>query len=489
MRRIVFVEPESPNLHIFSRFALPRLGSIILATMMRDRGWEASVVAEELAKLDLDALRSADLIGISTITSTAPRAYAIADALRERNLTVIMGGPHVTELPEEALEHADFVIRGEGEEALMRFVDEWEGERFFARVPNLSYLREGIAVHNSIGLPPTRLDDLPFPDFSLLEGGLRSVAGMRTIPIQTSRGCPFDCSFCSVTGMFGRSYRHRSTANVIQELSRYDKPGNFIFFYDDNFSASPPRAKELLAAMIAEGFTFRWSTQVRSDVARDEELVELMRRAGCHTVFIGFESVNPESLAEMNKRQSVEDIGKAIRVLRRHKINIHGMFVHGFDMDDWPAVERSVRFAKRARLTSCQFLILTPLPGTRFYREMVEAGRLRDRDWSRYDSHHVVFAPKRLSAPELQWAQIYSHKRLYSVSATVGRLFQGRFISFALSIYARRLNRAWQRRNAPYLVAIGLIMSSVRELLRSDLRGRIRRRLSGSAPEAAPSGG
>jgi anaerobic magnesium-protoporphyrin IX monomethyl ester cyclase len=459
MSKIIFIEPKAPNLHIFSKFMLPRLGLYILGTLAKQRGWDVEIVYEEMQKIDFSRIGSSDLVGISTITSTAPRAYMLADKTREIGIPVIMGGPHVTFQTEEALEHADFVIRGEGEKALMAFFDAWESKTGYETVPNLSYKKNGNIVHNPLVPNTSDLDQLPFPDLVELHYNPKRLAGHRTIPILASRGCPFDCAFCSVTSMFGKQYRFRSTQNIIEELRRYNDKKNIIFFYDDNFAANPKRTKELLQAMIEENFKFKWTTQVRADVAKDLELVRLMKKAGCHTLYIGFESVNPESLKEMKKKQTVEEITRAVKVLRRHKIHIHGMFVYGFDEDDWKTVKKTVRFAKKTKLTSSQFLILTPLPGSEFFNKVVEQGRILLTDWALYDAHHAVFKPSRLSLARLQKAQIFSHKRFYSLFEIVKKFLRGKWIDLGLAHYARNLNRLWQKKNKTFLKVVDLIAS------------------------------
>jgi anaerobic magnesium-protoporphyrin IX monomethyl ester cyclase len=473
MGKIVFIEPKAPNLHIFSRFPLPRLGPIILGTMMKGRGWEVEIFVEEMREIDFGIIESADLVGISTITSTAPRAYAIADRVRKKGVPVVMGGPHVTFLADEALQHADFVIRGEGEKTLMAFIDAWEKGESYSEIPNLSYRENETIIHNPLRPFVKNLDQIPFPDLSLLKSTRKGISGLSSIPVQTSRGCPFDCSFCSVTGMFGKKYRFRSTANIIEELRRYDNRKNIIFFYDDNFTADRKRAKDLLEAMIRERFKFKWTTQVRADVAKDLELVRLMKRSGCHTLYIGFESVNPESLKSMKKRQTVAEIAEAIKVLRKHRIGIHGMFVYGFDEDDWKTVKQTVKFAKRSRLNSTQFLILTPLPGSEFYDKVSRENRIQFHDWALYDAHHVVFRPARLSLFDLQRAQIFSHKKFYSLKESVKKILKGKWLDVAIAGYARNLNRVWQKKNELYLKAIALLKSKKGPKISIDYREEV----------------
>jgi radical SAM superfamily enzyme YgiQ (UPF0313 family) len=457
MKKIVFIEPKAPNLHIFSHFPLPRLGTILLGTLMKNRGWDVEIFIEEMRKIDYEIIKDADLVGISTITPTAPRAYAIADRIREMGIPVIMGGPHVTYLAEEALGHADFVIRGEGEQALMELIDARENGGDYSEVSNLSYRKDREIIHNPKQPPADNLDSLPYPDFSLLKRDQPTKGGRSTIPVLTSRGCPFDCSFCSVTGMFGKKYRFRSAENVLAELRQYNSRKNMIFFYDDNFTANRKRTKELLEGMIREKFKFHWTTQVRADVAKDVDLVRLMKRAGCHTLYIGFETVNPDSLEEMKKKQTVEEITQAVKVLRKNRIHIHGMFVYGFDHDDWKTVKKTVRFAKKAKLNTTQFLILTPAPGSEFYEKVASENRIQFRDWTLYDGHHAVFRPARFSIFDLQKAQIFSHKKFYSMKQTVKKFFKGKWIDLAIAHYARKLNRTWQKRNKTFLRAVELL--------------------------------
>jgi radical SAM superfamily enzyme YgiQ (UPF0313 family) len=212
--------------------------------------------------------------------------------------------------------------------------------------------------------------------------------------------------------------------------------------------------------MIAEGFRFHWSTQVRTDLARDPELVRLMKRAGCHTVFIGFESVNPKSLTEMKKSQSVEDIRQAIRVVQEARIHIHGMFVFGFEEDNWETVEATVSFARQMKLTSVQLLILTPLPGSELYQRLGAERRITSFDWDLYDTHHVVYRPAGFTPFELQCAQVYGHTRLYTLPQNLKKLATGRLVAAGLSFYAWKINRDWQKNNQEYLRRLAATNSS-----------------------------
>jgi radical SAM superfamily enzyme YgiQ (UPF0313 family) len=453
IKRITLIEPQNDHLHIFSKFELPRLGGILLATIMRDRGYETRSLFLRAQEI-LDRNIEADLVGISTITATAPASYAIADSLRKKGIPVVIGGPHASFLPEEALEHADYCVVGEGETSFPMLVDALNRDASLEEVPGLVWRDGGAVRRNPPARPVEDLDSLPFPDFSLLDMGGRKIGGTMgraTIPIQTSRGCPYDCTFCSVTGMFGHRYRHRSAASVVAELAHYDPRQCIIFFYDDNFTANPARAKELLREMIRLRLGFSWSTQVRSDIARDPELLDLMAQAGCTTLYIGFESVDPAALREMNKRQTVDEIRFAIREIRRRGIHVHGMFVFGFDSDSAATTRATVDFALQEKIDSAQFLILTPLPGSAFYAQMLAEGRLLDTAWDTYDAHHVKFLPRGFSPYELQRAQIVAHSRFYAPRRVVARLLRGRVAGFIIGLYAGMLNIRWQQRERAYL--------------------------------------
>src|SRR2546426_1187031 len=286
LRKLVFVEPKSTHLHIYSRVCIPRLGSVLLATIMRAKGYDVRVYIEDIHPVDMNEVLSADLVAISAITSTAPQSYRLADQVRAAGAIAVIGGTHTSFLPDEGLEHADFVVRGEGEFAFQELVEAIQGGAGFEKIQNLSYLVGGRAVHNPERPKIPNLDVNPIPDYHLIAGW--KPGGV--VSIATSRGCPFSCTFCSVPGMYGHAFRTHSVARVLEELGVH-KGNAYTFFADDIFTANKKRVKELLHGMIARDLTPMWGAQVRTETVDDPELLQLMRDSNCFNVYVGFDSI------------------------------------------------------------------------------------------------------------------------------------------------------------------------------------------------------
>ncbi len=445
MASIALVEPQPSGFHVYSAFRLPRLGLPSLGAILRKLGHQVQIYVQGFGRFRERDVLEADVVGISTTTSTAPEAYRLADLCRAAGKPVIMGGVHATFCAEEALQHADYVVRGEAEDVIGDLIERALGRQPAADLP-------GVITASGAGpesLPALcRLADLdaaPFPDLSLISNWRPS----DITPIMTSRGCPFNCKFCSVTPMFGRRYRFRSSESVLDELRA--KNPHKVFFYDDNFAANETRTAELLEQMLSANVKPYWSAQVRADVTRNRDLLKLFRQSGCGRVYVGFESVNPATLEEYHKNQSVEEVVESMHLFHEHGIKVHGMFVLGSDHDDLQTVRETARFARRHGIDTVQFMVLTPLPGTPTFSLLERARRLFDRDWSLYDGQHVVFQPMKMTAAALQREVLKAYKRFYSWWDCVKAFGRFHWNEGLLNTYARYIIERWETHNAGFL--------------------------------------
>ena len=403
--KIAFVEPAPKyNLYFFLG-SMPLLGPLYLGTILQEAGHEVKVFKETDIRVYNSRtdtlhpdLQSADAVGITSITHSAPRAYEIADAVKRQypEKKVIFGGSHPSALPEEAAEHGDHVVVGEAENIVREVF-----ENPTAKI-----------MHGS----KTDLDNLPPLDLSMWQGRKRTVRNkLRDIaPIMGSRGCPFDCIFCSVTKMFGKKYRIRDADLVMEEFRmRYNEGHRFAFFYDDNFAANPTKTKILLEKMIREDLDFEWSSQFSIHVAKDKEMLDLLKRAKCRRLYLGVESVNPESLKDIQKSQTVEMIEDSLRSIKEAGLQAHSMFILGADSDTKESIKETVKFAKRSKSESAQFSVLYPIPGTQLYDNMKAQDRLFVDNWEYYDGSHSVIIPNNLTPLQLQKASIRAYRSFY----------------------------------------------------------------------------
>src|SRR5690554_15148 len=371
----------------------PPLNLALLAACTPKRH-QVELVDEHLAELDPET--GADLVGITVMTAFAPRAYRLADHFRAKGIPVVLGGMHVSALPEEAQAHADAVVVGEAEKVWPQVVADAERGELKTLYRAGDYLD---------------LEEFPLPRRDLWR------AEDYVVPqtVQITRGCPFSCSFCTVSSFFGRTYRFRPVADVIKEVKSL--PGKIVAFVDDNITANIQYAKELFRRL--RPLKKYWFSQGSLDMARDEELLRLAAVGGCLGMFIGLESLSAKNLEKIGKRVNLVDIKQAIRRIHRHGIAIEGAFIFGLDYDDETVFERTLNFAEEVRLEGAQFGVLTPFPGTMLYQEMEKTNRILDRDWGHYTVNRVVFQPLLMSARRLQegvdwaWRSFFSYPSLF----------------------------------------------------------------------------
>jgi radical SAM superfamily enzyme YgiQ (UPF0313 family) len=349
---------------------------------------------------ETDTNTQADWVAITCMTASAPRAYEIADSFRRRGIPVIMGGIHPTVVPDEASAHADAVVAGEAEPVWQQILHDLAGNRLKSRYENF-----GLAD----------LKGMPLPRRDLLKGERYITINV----VQTARGCPNGCSFCSVSMVSGRRYRFRPVPEVVEEVRALR---GWVGFVDDNIVGNPRRAKELFEALIP--LKIRWVGQGDLSMARDPELMALAARSGCQAMYIGLESLSPENLRAVSKRPNIGlDMSQAIHKIHKAGIEIIGSFVLGLDGDDKDVFKRTVEFAKAHKLAAAQFSVLTPYPGTVVHKELEQEGRITDHDWSHYTMSNVAFRPRHMTAQELADGQKETYQSFYSIPSIISRCF------------------------------------------------------------------
>jgi radical SAM superfamily enzyme YgiQ (UPF0313 family) len=460
VEKIVLIETKSPGLHVFSAAKLPRIGVAIIATILNKNGFKVKTYCEDLTSIDFNEIKDADLVGISSITSTSTRSYKLISEIKKINpeVPIVMGGAHPTFMPEEAMENgSDFAVRGEGEKTIIELISAIEGQRALEEIKGLSFKKDGKFIHNEDRELIENLDDMPFPDWSLIE----NYKEINYIPIQTSRGCPHDCKFCSVIKVFGRKYRFRSVDSVIAEIKYLLKTfegtkAKRVFFYDDNFSANKIRTKSLLKKIIEQKIKMpTWFSQDRLDISNDEELMDLMVETGCKRIMAGIESVNPETLKEYKKGQKVEDIKASIDKLHKHGLGVHGMFVLGSEHDDIDSIKKTMNFIIENKIDTVQIMILIPFPGTEIYNEYKEQGRMMfdgAKNWYLFDGHHVVFQPNLIAPWDLQAkVSIDVMSSIYSYYRALNFIIHRQVIDGLLVIYSNKIQKKWTKLNKEFL--------------------------------------
>lgn len=398
-RKAALVHPHDPRYHrereemneishVEGHENFPNLGLLSIAPFFSG-DWDLTYIDEDfLAQNNLPRSyleEDFDLVCLTAMNHQSYQAYRIADHFRSRGIYTVMGGLHVSALPQEAMEHVDTVIVGEGEEPFPRFLRDFESGK-----PEKLYKTEGLV--DIAVMPP--------PSFKIVD----NLDWFNKFSLFATRGCPRRCEFCCLGEVYGFKYRKKRPEQVAGEIKliqeRIKDP--FISFADENMLADRQWSKELAKALIPLGV--KWEAYSDVSVAEDEELLDLLRESGCIELIIGFETVDKRNMeiTDSWKARQVQKYGEYIRTIQSHGIGILACFVVGFDYDDKDTFQRLRDFLYENPVFELDIAVLTPMPGTRLHKRLKKEGRLHPEQWDRYTWYHVNFDPKNLSPREIK---------------------------------------------------------------------------------------
>ncbi len=439
--RIVLINPVSRRTEGYHTIGsrIPQLGLQVLAELVPD-GHEVEIIDEIFGYDATDAYIQAgryDLVGLTAYTSGATRAYEIGAMCRRQGIPIVMGGPHASAVPDEVSQHADAVAIGECDDIWPTIVrDAAAGqlqERYQGKLAQLTY---GVGRANQTLQPVNGTYDVS--------------------SIQTSRGCPVGCEYCSVTRFNGAPIRRRDIDDIIEEWN--STPKRFLFVVDDNFFGVGEKhavwAKELLREIIKRGKKRLWFSQTTVNMGDDREGLRLAYKAGCRGMLIGFETLNAESLKDYHKginHKNLDRYRELVRGFQRAGISVFGAFIIGADQDTMDTVSTTALESVRLGIDTIQITNLTPLPGTAMYDRYMAEGRIfatnYPEDWERYTFVETVYKPQNLSAHQLDEA-IYELRHIaanvpWVWKRTLRTLIRTRSLTSALFIHG--MNKGWKR--------------------------------------------
>ncbi len=387
--------------------SLPSLGLLTLAGMTPDDIELEYQEVEDIKKLN-GLPGDYDVVAISSFSAQINEAYELADRFRSGGTLVILGGLHVTARPDEALSHADSIVIGEGEPSWPQLMNDLKSNKLCERYDSRK--------------TPFDFNDAPMPRFDLLDPDRYN-----RLTVQTARGCPFNCEFCAASIRLSPIYRVKPVEKVIAEIRRIKEiwPKPFIEFADDNTFVNKKHGKELLRALALE--KVRWFTETDISVARDDELLSLMRDSGCAQVLIGLESASQIGLRGIEqksdwKAKQYDFYLSAIENIQKHGISVNGCFVLGLDGTGLDSFSEVVEFVNNSGLHEVQVTVQTAFPGTPLYDRLKKSGRLiKDNAWELCTLFDVNFQPEQMTVAELESNFRWLVRELYSEQATKQR--------------------------------------------------------------------
>ena len=431
--------PEIIRHMTFSRRALFMPLNLAICAAVVPEGWDVQIIDENVTEdLHTPGADGIDAVGIGAMTTQAKRAYALADGYRALGVPVILGGIHPSVLPEEAMQHATIICKGDAEGTLPRALRDLSEDLDRGNlVQPVAHGPQSVGVGNGRSLRDTTEGPGTFKTkrvYDWRENPDAPIATPRKLlldpkdylvfnPIQTTRGCPHGCTFCTTPAVFGRKFRQRAIPDIVEEMRAVKEAFNtrVFIFSDDDVAGNHAWAMELFEAL--RPLKIKWASQCDILISRNDKLLSAMRDSGCIGVILGLESPKAGTLREAGKAYvDADEYLPRIAKIQSYGISVWGSFIFGFDGDDWRDCMNAVRFSQRARLCMSCYPILTPYPGTAVYEQYRAEGRLLTTDWDKYNGATVVYQPEPMTVNELRHVQMAAFHEFYSPASALRRL-------------------------------------------------------------------